>query len=150
MVAGRLVVLVELGGLGRYALVGFTLADVAGQVVHALEQPCPTVRVLGLFARLDVVVHPLPQLLVRQRLPRDPEHGKLVGQQTTASQVEECRYQLPFGEVAGCPEDDHQARRHCRRLRILLNRTLGRSVAREAVAFLEMHVLTVTDLGAGS
>jgi hypothetical protein len=33
---------------------------------------------------------------------------------------------------------------------MFLGRTLDRSVVREAVAFLEMHVLTVTDLGAGS
>ena len=82
---------------------------------------------------------------VTQIWTRDAEHCEGVRQKAASAQIEQRRDQLAFGQVARRSEDDHQAGRHHRRTRMLLGRTLDRRVAREAVAFFQMHVLTVTD-----
>ncbi len=90
---------------------GPLVAELARNVGQAPGELLPTV---GLHLTAAELLRRLPRMLdellvghLRSRVAHDPERLR---QQPLEEQVEEGRDQLPSGQVAGGPEDDHGGR----------------------------------------
>jgi hypothetical protein len=101
-------------------LVDARLLDVTAEIEGALENPLPAGRIARLIGIGELLADPLAEVVVREGLPGNAEHGELIGQQPAPPQVVQRRNELPPGEIPGCAKDHHHRRR--RRTRALFER----------------------------
>jgi len=88
------------------------IVEVAAHVKAPADKPLP---LRGINRAEGEIPYVLAQLsaegLVVARGDGHAEHGESLGQEAEATQVEQGRDELAFGQVARCPENDEHARR---------------------------------------
>ncbi len=111
-VAVRLVFGVKLLDDGGQALEGIQVVELARRVIQAGTELVPDglIEVGTGVELLDVGGHALAELVGRHRVHGTADDGELVRQEAVAGQVEDRRHEQAFRQIAGRPEDDHDAR----------------------------------------
>ncbi len=87
------------------------IAEVAGDIVNALREPVPLLRIeLGCREVSNFLVDHVPEFVRGHFVPGHAHQREVLGEQVVFRQVIKCGDELALGEIAGRAKDHHHAR----------------------------------------